>query len=161
MRSPRAAGLAAPSRKSRPLSRARARRIPLGLAQGSPREDDCRAGAGPLGSRSRVGEAPRRADVHLRERDPAGLVRSGRRPPFEEGAWIIPFSHPEGGREHRVPICWHAWEILNESWALGRGGSIVSASTGRKPVPSPALSELLRELIIAAVHHPLQPPFRT
>ena len=71
----------------------------------------------------------------------------------DEGAWIIPAPRTKGNREHRAPLCRRALEILEEARALGRGSPLVFPGLHGKPVASTALSELLRELEIAAVPH--------
>ena len=78
----------------------------------------------------------------------------------DEGAWIIPAPRTEGNREHRAPLCRRALEILEEARALGRGSPLVFPGLHGKPVASTALSELLRELEIAAVPHGCRSSFR-
>ena len=40
----------------------------------------------------------------------------------DEGVWTIPTGRTKGNREHRVPLCQRALEILEEARALGGGG---------------------------------------
>ncbi len=78
----------------------------------------------------------------------------------DAGAWIIPAPRTKGNREHRVPLCERALEILEEARLLGRGSLLVFPSVGGKPLASTALSELLKELRIAAVPHGFRSSFR-
>ncbi|WP_420632745.1 tyrosine-type recombinase/integrase [Candidatus Palauibacter sp.] len=50
----------------------------------------------------------------------------------DEGAWIIPAPRTKGNREHRVPLCGRALEILEEARALGRGSPLVFSGRARK-----------------------------
>ena len=77
-----------------------------------------------------------------------------------EGAWIIPARRTKAAREHRVPLCRRALEILEEARALDRGSPLVFPGLRRKPIATTALSELLRELKIAAVPHGFRSSFR-
>ncbi len=78
----------------------------------------------------------------------------------DEGAWIIPAPRTKANREHRVPLCRRALKILEEVRALGRGSPLVFPGVRGKPMASTALSELLRELGIAAVPHGFRSSFR-
>ena len=77
-----------------------------------------------------------------------------------EGAWIIPARRTKAAREHRVPLCRRALEILEKARALGRGSPLVFPGLRRNPIATTALSELLRELKIAAVPHGFRSSFR-
>ena len=77
-----------------------------------------------------------------------------------EGAWIIPARRTKAAREHRVPLCRRALEILEEARALDRGSPLVFPGLRRNPIATTALSELLRELKIAAVPHGFRSIFR-
>ena len=76
------------------------------------------------------------------------------------GAWIIPAPRTKGNREHQVPLCRCALEILEEARALGRASPLVFPGVGGKAIGNTALSELLRELKIAAVPHGFRSSFR-
>ena len=78
----------------------------------------------------------------------------------DEGAWIISAPRTKAAREQRVPLCRRVLDILDEARALGRGSPLVFPSVGGKPLGSTALSELLRELGIAAVPHGFRSSFR-
>ena len=77
-----------------------------------------------------------------------------------ESAWIIPARRTKEAREHRVPLCRRALEILEEARALDRGSPLVFPGLRRNPIATTALSELLRELKIAAVPHGFRSSFR-
>ena len=77
-----------------------------------------------------------------------------------EGAWIIPARRTKAAREHRVPLCRRALEILEEARAPDRGSPLVFPGLRRNPIATTALSELLRELKIAAVPHGFRSSFR-
>ena len=74
--------------------------------------------------------------------------------------WSIPAPRTKGNREHRVPLCRRALEILEEARALSRSSPLVFPSVGGKPIGNTAMSELLRELKIAAVPHGFRSSFR-
>ncbi len=78
----------------------------------------------------------------------------------EAGVWSIPARRTKGNREHRVPLCGRASEVLDEARRLGRGSPLVFPSVGGKPLGNTAMSELLRELGIAAVPHGFRSSFR-
>ena len=78
----------------------------------------------------------------------------------DAGVWTIPALRTKGSREHRVPLCCRALEILEETRMLGRGSPLVFPGVRRKPFASTALSELLGELKIAAVPHGFRSSFR-
>ncbi len=78
----------------------------------------------------------------------------------DTGVWTIPALRTKGNREHRVPLCGRALEILEEARMLGRGSPLVFPGVRGKPFASTALSELLGELKIAAVPHGFRSSFR-
>ena len=78
----------------------------------------------------------------------------------DEGVSSIPAPRTKGNREHRVPLCRRALEILEEARALSRRSPLVFPSRGGKPFATTTLSELLRELKIAAVPHGFRSSFR-
>ena len=71
----------------------------------------------------------------------------------DEGVWSIPAPRTKRNREHRVPLCRRALEILEEARALSRGSPLVFPGVGEKPIGNTPMSELLRELNVAAVPH--------
>ncbi len=78
----------------------------------------------------------------------------------DAGVWTIPAMRTKGNREHRVPLCGRALQILEEARVLGRGSPLVFPGVRGKPFASTALSELLGELKIAAVPHGFRSSFR-
>ena len=56
--------------------------------------------------------------------------------------WSIPAPRTKGNREHRVPLCRRALEILEEARAIGRSLPLVFPGVGGKPIGNTALSEL-------------------
>ena len=78
----------------------------------------------------------------------------------DEGVWSIPARRTKGNREHRVPLCRRGLGILEEARALSRSSPLVFPSVGGKPIGNTAMSELLRELKIAAVPHGFRSSFR-
>ena len=84
----------------------------------------------------------------------AEIDRSGR-------VWTIPARRMKVNRQHRVPLCGRALEILEEAEAFGEGaGSLVFTHRGGKPLDAKQLRWLLRELGIAAVPHGFRSSFR-
>lgn len=78
----------------------------------------------------------------------------------DEGVWIIPAPRTKGTREHRVPLCSRALEILEDGRTLGRGSPLVFPRVDGRRLGSTAMSELLRALEIAAVPHGFRSSFR-
>ena len=78
----------------------------------------------------------------------------------EAGVWSIPASRTKGNREHRVPLCGRALEVLAEARRLGRRSPLVFPGVGGKPIGNTAMSELLKELKIVAVPHGFRSSFR-
>ena len=78
----------------------------------------------------------------------------------DQGVWTIPVPRTKGNREHRVPLSRRALEILEEARAIGRNSPLMFPSRGGKPTVPTTLSELLRDLKIAAVPHGFRSSFR-
>ena len=75
--------------------------------------------------------------------------------------WTIPARRMKTNRQHRVPLCGRALEILEEAEALGEGsGPLVFTHGQGKPLDDKQLRWLLRELGIAAVPHGFRSSFR-
>ena len=75
--------------------------------------------------------------------------------------WTIPAARMKSKREHRVPLCGRAAEILEAARPLGDGRSpFVFASQGGKPFSITRLPRLLQNLKIAAVPHGFRSSFR-
>ena len=79
----------------------------------------------------------------------------------EKGVWTVPASRMKTAREHRVPLCGRALEILDAARKLGEGESpIVFVSERGKAMDATRLSRLLRRHRIAAVPHGFRSSFR-
>ena len=79
----------------------------------------------------------------------------------DAGVWTIPAGRTKTNREHRVPLCGRALEILNEARSLRRaGGPHVFPSVRDNPVDGTAFSRTLRRLGIEAVPHGFRSSFR-
>ena len=75
--------------------------------------------------------------------------------------WTIPARRMKTNRQHRVPLCGRALEILEEAEALGEGdGPLVFTHRGGKPLDAHQLRWMVRELGIAAVPHGFRSSFR-
>ena len=75
--------------------------------------------------------------------------------------WTLPAARMKNHREHRVPLCRRAMEILEEARALGDGGRFVFPSVQPgKQLGDMMLSGLLKDLKIAAVPHGFRSSFR-
>ena len=77
-----------------------------------------------------------------------------------EGVWTIPATRMKAQREHRVPLCRRATEILSAARKLGDGSSLVFTRGGGKPLYEKRLRRLLRNCRIAAVPHGFRSSFR-
>ena len=77
------------------------------------------------------------------------------------GVWTVPASRMKVNRQHRVPLCGCALEILEAAQALGEGAGLLVFTGGQgKPLDDKQLRWLLRELGIAAVPHGFRSSFR-
>ena len=77
------------------------------------------------------------------------------------GVWTIPASRMKTAREHRVPLCERALEILEAARRLGNGDSpIVFVGERGGPVDGKRLRRLLTKHGIAAVPHGFRSSFR-
>ena len=75
--------------------------------------------------------------------------------------WTIPASRMKAGREHRVPLCGRALEILDTARTLGDCGSPIVFITERgKSLDEKRLCRLLEKHKIAAVPHGFRSSFR-
>ena len=84
----------------------------------------------------------------------AEIDRSGR-------VWTVPARRMKANRQHRVPLCGRALEILEAARTLGEGNSPLVFTRGQgKPLNDKQLRWLLRELGIAAVPHGFRSSFR-
>ena len=79
----------------------------------------------------------------------------------DSAVWTIPASRMRTGREHRVPLCGRALEILEAARKLRDGeSSIVFVNERGRPLDGKRLNRLLRKHGIAAVPHGFRSSFR-
>ena len=79
----------------------------------------------------------------------------------DAGVWTVPARRMKVNRQHRVPLCGRALEILEAAEALGEGAGPPVFTDGQgKPLDDKQLRWLLRELGIAAVPHGFRSSFR-
>ena len=89
------------------------------------------------------------------------------------GVWTVPAGRMKGKREHRVPLCGRAVELLDAARGLPRGGRRAQARARARGWPKlvfptsrggvlkdMALSGLLKDLGVAAVPHGFRSSFR-
>ena len=74
--------------------------------------------------------------------------------------WTVPAERMKANREHRVPLCDRAVEILNDARSRGDGSRLVFPSPRGKPLSDMTLSKLVKEQGIAAVPHGFRSSFR-
>ena len=78
-----------------------------------------------------------------------------------EGVWTVPETRMKAKREHRVPLCRRAMEILDEARMLDDGAvPLVFTRGGGKPLDDKRLRQLLQQHEIAAVPHGFRSSFR-
>jgi integrase len=63
-----------------------------------------------------------------------------------ERLWIIPAERMKAGREHRVPLCDRAIEILNEMLELREGDFVFPGGRARRPISNAAMVRVLRRM---------------
>ena len=79
----------------------------------------------------------------------------------DAGVWTVPASRMKANRQHRVPLCGRALEILEAVQALDEGaGPLVFTRGQGKPLNDKELRWLVREQGIAAVPHGFRSSFR-
>ena len=77
-----------------------------------------------------------------------------------ERVWTLSAQRMKAKREHRVPLCGRALEILDAARALGDGSPHVFPMRSRRPISASTLLKLLNDLRIAAVPHGFRSSFR-
>ena len=78
-----------------------------------------------------------------------------------EEMWTVPATRMKAKREHRVPLCRRALEILEEARALGGEGSrLVFTRRNGKPLIEKRLRQLTQKHRMAAVPHGFRSSFR-
>ena len=94
-----------------------------------------------------------------------GAAERGTRAAWEEidpreGVWAVPATCMKAKREHRVPLCGRAIDILDEARTFGDGTPIVFTIGDGQPIMEKHLRRLLAALEIAAVPHGFRSSFR-
>ena len=79
---------------------------------------------------------------------------------LDAALWTVPGTRMKAKREHRVPLCGRALEILNQARTLSDGLDLVFPSPRGKPLWDMTLSKLVKEQGIAAVAHGFRSTFR-
>ena len=74
--------------------------------------------------------------------------------------WTIPATRMKAKREHRVPLCGRAVEILEAARTLGGAGGLVFPMRSGKPIAMSTLPWILRQHGVAAVPHGFRSSFR-
>ena len=75
--------------------------------------------------------------------------------------WTVPARRMKANRQHRVPLCGRAREILEAARIPGAGaGPLVFTHGGGRPMHDSQVRRLLRELGVAAVPHGFRSTFR-
>ena len=75
--------------------------------------------------------------------------------------WTVPARRVKANRQHRVPLCGRALEILEAAQALEAGtGPLVFTHGGGRPLHDSQVRRLLRQFGIAAVPHGFRSSFR-
>ena len=74
--------------------------------------------------------------------------------------WTIPALRMKAKREHRVPLCGRALEILDAARGLGDGNPLVFPMRSGRPISPSTLPKILRYHEIAAVAHGFRSSFR-
>ncbi len=77
-----------------------------------------------------------------------------------EGVWTVPATRMKAKRQHRVPLCRRATEILEEARAIGAGSPLVFIHHSGQPLHEKRLRQLLQQHGIAAVPHGFWSSFR-
>ena len=79
----------------------------------------------------------------------------------DAGVWTVPARRTKANRQHRVPLCGRALEILEAARMLGEAaGPLVFTRRPEKPLDDKQLRCLLQEHGIAAVPHGFRSTFR-
>ena len=79
---------------------------------------------------------------------------------LDDQVWRVPATRTKTRREHRVPLCQRAIDVLREAQAYGDGTGLVFPSLTGRTLTDNALSKLLRELGIKGVVHGFRSSFR-
>ena len=79
---------------------------------------------------------------------------------LDAGVWTIPAARMKAKRDHRVPLSGRALAILHDVQRLSDGTGLVFPNPRGKPRSDATLSQLIKELGIAAVPHGFRSSFR-
>ena len=79
---------------------------------------------------------------------------------LDAAVWTVPAERMKAHREHRVPLCRRAIEILSQARVFGDGQELVFPSMRGKALSDMTLSKLVKEQRIAAVPHGFRSSFR-
>ena len=79
---------------------------------------------------------------------------------LDAGVWTIPAARMKAKRDHRVPLSRRALAILHDVQRLSDGTGLVFPNPRGKPLSDATLSQLIKELGIAAVPHGFRSSFR-
>ena len=74
--------------------------------------------------------------------------------------WTVPAARMKANREHRVPLCGRAVEVLGAARALGNGGPLAFPTARGGELKDEALSGPLKDLQMPAVPHGFRSSFR-
>ena len=74
--------------------------------------------------------------------------------------WTLSAQRMKAKREHRVPLCGRALEVLDAARALGGGNPLVFPMRSGRPISASTLLKMLNDLRIAAVPHGFRSSFR-
>ena len=74
--------------------------------------------------------------------------------------WTISAARMKAKREHRVPLCQRAVEILEAARTLGEGSDLVFPMRSGRPIAASTLPKMLRQHGVAAVAHGFRSSFR-
>ena len=78
----------------------------------------------------------------------------------DAGVWTVPARRMKANRQHRVPLCGRALEVLDAARTLGEGTGPLVFTRGRGRPLDDKLRRLLREQGIAAAPHGFRSSFR-
>ena len=79
---------------------------------------------------------------------------------LDAGVWTIPAARMKAKRDHRVPLSERALAILHDVQRLSDGTGLVLPNPRGKPLSDATLSQLIKELGIAAVPYGFRSSFR-
>ena len=74
--------------------------------------------------------------------------------------WTVPAARMKAKREHRVPLCSRAPEILDATRTLGDGNRLVFPMRSGRSIATSTFSKMLQRHGVAAVPHGFRPSFR-